>query len=288
MPFPLKPGYNFNYDRIIRPPHYEMTAAEAYTDFYGISYMLQGERLIYSQDFTTITQAGELVFIPKYLYRRTTYISNNTYERILIKFTDKMLAGLIDTIGMDTYNQLCMEHVLHFTKATQKKIYNIFMEMEQEWNSYNKYSELLLTGMLDKLIITCIRERIIGEATISNLEKKNDYLANAIKHIKAHLRDNPSLEETSKEINISASYLSKIFVNNLNTSYSAFVLNEKLAYARKLLINSNMSMTEIALETGFSSNAYFSQCFKNATGTTPLHFRKAAEPAQDNIPSISL
>lgn len=120
MPFPLKPGYNFNYERIIRPPHYEMAVAEAYTDFYGISYMLKGERLIYSTDFTTIVQAGELVFIPKYVYRRTTYISNNSYERILIKFTDKMI-----------------------------------------------------TGLLNKLIITCLRERIIGGNNILRLE--NDF-----------------------------------------------------------------------------------------------------------------
>lgn len=47
MPLPLKPGYNFNFAHIRRPPHYEMSAAEAYTDFYGISYMISGERLIY-------------------------------------------------------------------------------------------------------------------------------------------------------------------------------------------------------------------------------------------------
>ena len=46
MPLPLKPGYNFDYAHVCRPPYFEMTAAEAYTDFYGIFYMLSGERLI--------------------------------------------------------------------------------------------------------------------------------------------------------------------------------------------------------------------------------------------------
>lgn len=40
MPLPLKPGYNFNFDRRIHPPHFEMAAAEAYTDFYGVSTFL--------------------------------------------------------------------------------------------------------------------------------------------------------------------------------------------------------------------------------------------------------
>lgn len=274
MPFPLKPGYNFNYDRITRPPHYEMAVAEAYTDFYGISYMLKGERLIYSTDFTTIVQAGEMTFIPKYVYRRTTYISNEPFERILIKFTDKMLSGLLDTIGIDTFNELCREHVMRFSSQTQSKLLSIYAEMEREWNSYNSYSELLLTGLLNKLIITVLRERIIGDKNILQLEKKNTYLADAIKYVKAHLREKPSLEETANNINISPSYLSKIFVNHLHSSYSSFVLNEQLTYARRLITNSNMSMSTIAVEAGFSSNAYFSDCFKKSTGMSPLQFKK--------------
>lgn len=274
MPLPLKPGYNFNYDRTIRPPHYEMAAAEAYTDFYGISYMLHGERLIYSPNFTTIVQAGDMVFIPKNIYRRTTYISNQSYERIVLKFTDELISDLIQTIGIEQFNELCTEHVIHFEKSTQDKILSIMNEMEQEWHSYGKYSELLLKGLLNKLIITVLKERIISGVNILSLEKQHDYLANAIKYIKTHLRENPSLRETAAHINISASYLSKIFVNYLHTPFSAFILNEKITYAQRLLVDSKMSMTEIALEAGFSSSCYFSDCFKRTTGLSPLQFRK--------------
>ncbi len=274
MPLPLKPGYHFNFERLVRPPHFEMTSAEAYTDFYGISYMVSGDRLIYSPTFTTIAQAGNMVFIPKNVYRRTTYISNEPYERILIKFTDSMIDDLLKTIGVSCFDELCQEHVIRFEKSTQNEIYGILKEMEQEWNSYGEYSELLLKGLLNKLIITSLRKRIISGSNMISWEKKHDCLANAIKYIKIHLRNNPSLEETAAHINISPSYLSKIFVNHLHTPYSAFVLNEKIALARKLLVDSKLSMTEIAFESGFSSSAYFSDCFKRVTGTSPLQYRK--------------
>lgn len=274
MPLPLRPGYNFNYDRTLRPPYYKMDTAEAYTDFYGISYMLSGERLIYSPEFTTIVKAGEMVFIPKNIYRRTTYVSNAPYERILLKFTDVMILDLVETIGIQSFHELCEEHVIRFEKSTQDKILAIMAEMEQEWNTYNEYSELLLKGLLNKLIITCIRERIISGVNILSLEKKHDYIADAIKYIKIHLRENPSLEETAHQVNISASYLSKIFINYLHTPYSTFVLNEKITYAQKLLVDSKLSMTEIAAEAGFSSSSYFSDCFRRITGKSPLQFRK--------------
>lgn len=274
MPLPLKPGYNFNFDRTTRPPHYEMTAAEAYTDFYGISYMLSGDRMIYSPNFTTIVQAGEMVFIPKNLYRRTTYISNAPYERVILKFTDAMIADLLKVIGFDKYNGLCEEHVIRFEKNTQLKIRAILNEMEQEWNSYNDFSELILKGLLNKLIILVLRERLVSGVNIMDLEKRNDCLANAITYVKAHLRENPSLEETAANVNISPSYLSKIFINHLHTPFSTFIRNEKIMYAQRLLIGSKLSITEIALETGFSSNAYFSDCFRRNTGVSPMQFRK--------------
>lgn len=204
-------------------------------------------------------------------------MSNAPYERILLKFTDSMISDLLDIIGIEGYNELCEEHVTHFEKSTQTKIEAILFEMEEEWNSYNEYSELLLKGLLHKLIIACLRERMIAGSKILDLEEKHDCLANAIKYIKAHLRENPTLEETACHVNISASYLSKIFINYLHTPFSGFVLNEKIVYAQKLLVSSNLNMTEIAIEAGFSSSFYFSDCFKRMTGLSPLQFRKKTD-----------
>ena len=147
--------------------------------------------------------------------------------------------------------------------------------MEQEWNSYNEYSEIILKGLLNKLIVFCLSRRDEEEeiSTI-NEETKQDKLGMAIEYVKANLEKSPSLQETAEQIHISPSYLSKIFINRLHTPYSAFVLNEKILYAQKLLVNSDEGMTEIAKKAGFSSNTYFSDCFKRVTGSSPLQFRK--------------
>ncbi|MGN0318376.1 MAG: helix-turn-helix transcriptional regulator [Lachnospira sp.] len=275
MPLPLKTGHNFNYDRKLRPARYEMSTAEAYTEFYGISYMLSGSRLIYSPNFTTIASADDVVFIPKNVYRRTTYISDEPYERIIIKFTDSMVEELIKTVGRDTFDELFNEHVIHFAPETKQKILSVFLEMETEWNNYSDYSELVLKGLLNKLIIICIRERIVSGVNMLNSGKNHTHIINAARFIKIHLRDNPTLEKTAAGINISPSYLSKLFIKDMHTPFSTFVLNEKITYAQNLLANSNLSMTEIAYESGFSSNAYFSDCFRRVVGMSPLKFRKA-------------
>ena len=67
----------------------------------------------------------------------------------------------------------------------------------------------------------------------------------------------------------------KIFINYLHTPFSVLVTNEKVEFAQRLLKDSNLSLTEIAMESGFSSNSYFSDCFKRTIGISPLQFRKA-------------
>lgn len=274
MPLPLKPGYHFNYDRVTRPPFYEMAAAEAYTDFYGISFMLSGERLIYSPEFTTIVNAGELVFIPKNVYRRTTYVSDHSYERILIKFTDSMIAELLENIGENTYQELCEEHIIRFCAETRQKVTQIFLAMETEWKRYDEHSELILKGLLNTLIITCMRERTLGSPRLLTLNTQRRYISDACTYIRTHIRDNPSLETTAAHLNISASYLSKLFVAHLHTPYSNFVLSEKNAQARRLLSGTKLSMTEIAYQSGFSSSSYFSDSFRRINGISPMQFRK--------------
>ncbi len=281
MPLPLKPGYNFSYTHVYRPPHFEMTASEAYTDFYALSYTISGEQLVYCYNSTYIIRSGDITFTAKNVYERSSYVSDAPRENILIKFTDCMIDGLMETLGFEDFNAFYSQYPsIHLEKHTQEKILLILREMEDEWNSYNMYSEPILKSLLHKLILLCLREGTVNERSPSIQETKQYYLNGAIQYVKAHLRDNPSLEETAGYVNISVSYLSKIFMDYLHTPFSTFVLNEKIQYAQKLLLESRMHMNEIAKEAGFSSSSYFSDCFKRMAGLPPLQFRKKNQGKQ--------
>lgn len=275
MPLPLKPGYNFNYAHIYRPSCFEMASAEAYMDFYGLSYMISGEILVHRYDSTFVIWPGDVTFTAKNVYERSGYVSDAPRENILLKFTDCMVEELTKTLGFNSFDDFCdWFPSVHLGKETQRKVLFILHEIEQEWNSYNEYSEVLLKGLLHKLIILCLREGTVNERPHSVQETKQCYLTGAIQYVKTHLRENPSLEETARYVNISVSYLSKIFLHYLHTPFSTFVLNERIIYAQRLLVESDLTVGQIAAEAGFSSGAYFSDRFKHFTGLSPLQFRK--------------
>ena len=277
MPLPLKAGYNFNYAHVHRPPSFEMTSAEAYTDFYGLSYLISGENIVYSPDGTFIQREGDMDFALKNMYSRSSSVSDKPRECILIKFTDHMISDLLETMNVDSFDELIgKQTAIHLEKSTQEKVLCIMNEMEHEWNAYNKHSEIILKGLLHKLILIFLNERSKkGALKLPSSNKKQKCLTNAIEYVKSHLSESPSLPDTAEHIHVSASYLSKVFINQLHTPYSTFILNEKILYAQKLLVNTKMNMSEIADKSGFSSSAYFSDCFKRHVGISPLRFRKS-------------
>lgn len=85
----------------------------------------------------------------------------------------------------------------------EDKILSIIYELEKEWNAYGKYSEILIKGLLNKLIITTMREGVSTPyAPTQGFQKMNHYLNDAVQYIRMHLNESPSLSETAAAINI--------------------------------------------------------------------------------------
>lgn len=85
----------------------------------------------------------------------------------------------------------------------EDKILSIIYELEKEWNVYGKYSEILIKGLLNKLIITAMREGASTPyAPTQGFQKMNHYLDDAVQYIRMHLNESPSLSETAAAINI--------------------------------------------------------------------------------------
>ena len=57
-----------------------------------------------------------------------------------------------------------------------------------------------------------------------------------------------------------------------NSSPNNYVLNTRINYAKKLLLTTDMRVSDVAYKSGFSDPKYFSRCFKKLTGVLPKEF----------------
>jgi AraC-like DNA-binding protein len=79
------------------------------------------------------------------------------------------------------------------------------------------------------------------------------------------------------KLNISPSYLSKLFKNQKNISLLDYLYQVRLSYAKTFLKETNLTVEEIAAKTGFISNSSLTKTFKKYEGITPGSYRKLSQ-----------
>lgn len=78
----------------------------------------------------------------------------------------------------------------------------------------------------------------------------------------------------SEKLNHSYGYLSNLFSDVTYTSIENFIIIQKIELAKQLIINNQLTLTEIAFKLNYSSVAHLSSQFKNVTGITPTAFQR--------------
>ena len=94
-------------------------------------------------------------------------------------------------------------------------------------------------------------------------------------YIRGHLSEPLTLEQLSRRVQFSPSHFHSIFTAWFGLTPHAFVMGCRIEEAKAALRSDRSGLIEIASDCGFSSQSHFSAQFKQATGLTPLQYRKA-------------
>jgi len=81
-------------------------------------------------------------------------------------------------------------------------------------------------------------------------------------------------EYLSKKLNYSYGHLTAVFSEATYTSIAHFTIMQKIERAKELLLQNNLTLTEISFQLNYSSVAYLSNQFKMVTGLTPSRFQE--------------
>ncbi|MBP3887187.1 MAG: AraC family transcriptional regulator [Cellulosilyticum sp.] len=259
-----------------RKSQLSMPTFEVYNDYYGMGLRSSGESLIFSLDQVYHVQPGDIVLIHKDFYHRSKYISEQDICSQRVQFSETAANRIISCIGIEHFNELFDHIVLHLTPTYQDKVSQILSELINEYAIHDRYSNHILENLLCHLFVTLLRgiDEGIAPNTLENFNGIHTIVLSALRYIENHASKDPSLEEVAHAIAISPSYLSRLFTKELGISYSEFLVRHKISNAQRLLVKTDLSITEIALSSGFGSSNYFCYVFKKYMNTTPYQYRK--------------
>lgn len=159
-------------------------------------------------------------------------------------------------------------HPLHETLSLCIK--NIWNEYHQRDVSHHAF----IKAYIHELFAHLYRSGILKDPDECLDVKKLEKLLPALEYIHLHYTESISLEDMSRCLLSDKSYVCRLFKRTLGTSFVEYLNYVRSSKAHTLLLSTNKSISEIAYETGFSSEAYFIRCFKKYYFCTPLTCRK--------------
>lgn len=146
----------------------------------------------------------------------------------------------------------------------------IFKNLCKNENSY--YENLLNQAEILKLYAFIYKEwQNKGLISVEPIIDKTAY--KIINILEKEYASAPTPYEMAKKLNMSYSNMSRILNIKLGTNYNALLNSIRTENAKKLLVSTDKSITDICFDCGFQNSSYFIKTFKSKVGVTPYQYR---------------
>ena len=113
-----------------------------------------------------------------------------------------------------------------------------------------------------------------GQLRLQDKGHGGQLIAKAISYIKLHFREELTLQEVADTIHVSKSYLSNLFKKQSGQNFIDYLIDLRLHEAKRMLVQKEYKIYEVAEKSGFNDVKYFSKLFKKMTQMTPVEYRE--------------
>ena len=176
-------------------------------------------------------------------------------------------------------------YVVQLTEEEITPLLRYFSIAETEYNSQESYRLQGAYAALSLVLIHLLRRgrRCTAGSSFQKLQP-------ALMYIWQHCSDESlDLKTVADSCNLSMSYFSSIFHKTFGQSFTAYLIECRLRCACYLLSETDMSISDVVYECGFSSPSRFFRVFKNRFHCTPGEYRLQNHPgistSDENIPT---
>ena len=104
-------------------------------------------------------------------------------------------------------------------------------------------------------------------------QRSQQVIAKVKQYIAEHLQEDLSLDLLAAQVHLTPRYLSRVFKQETGVNFTAYVNEQRVLAGEKLLRETDMTVQQIAFETGYRTPAYFISQFSNRFGVTPHLYR---------------
>ena len=211
---------------------------------------------------------GDLLLIPPNTIHRSFYPTHKCTERIELCISP----DLLDENTKAILDQLLCEYHRNFPLKYRSKTITLLKSIMDEVKFPEKpYAQTLAKAYVYEILVHLFR---YSRSAITQSKDENPIIRDVIEYIEKNYSDNLSIPGIAKHFSISESNLYRLFNHYTNMSINNYINYIRINKAEALLLETDLSVTEVAFRCGFNDGNYFSTVFKKYNGNSPSTFRK--------------
>ncbi|WP_292939889.1 MULTISPECIES: helix-turn-helix domain-containing protein [unclassified Mucilaginibacter] len=254
--------------------------------YYRLYYIDAGEGEISDLASTFILEPGYLFLIPSFTLCNLT--CTNYLSQYFIQFFEESCDGVslfaakrsimkVKANEMDVLNILRLLDInpgRGINRSDNPSFYekDIFYKEYKELNNQQNISTFFETqGIILQLVSRFLNKEFFINKEPRNISAK---IQDAMNYIQVNLQEELNASLLAKRANHNTDYFSRLFHKLTGERPVAYIVARRIERAQYLMITTQMTLAQIAVETGFKSVFYFSKVFKKATGVSPRAYKR--------------
>lgn len=251
--------YIYNYAVIQARYPYSLTVSQL--SCFLVLYTTAGQCTLQYDDQEYLLPAGSIAFLDCNCGFHIELCNSSTwsYERLYLNSYN--LSYYFDQFNLDKVPVLMLKNITEvqasFTKLT-------------DYILHNKYNILVCSMLIDSLVTNLV----IAKQTIHEQEQPPMYIHLIKDLFDLEYQRDYNLDQLSKQFKISKYTLARNFVHFIGMSPIEYLINKRITIAKQLLVETELTISEIAIRVGISNTTHFINLFRKRVGVTPLQYRK--------------
>lgn len=240
---------------------YEPERLHIHTDFLELFYVHSGRGVAYLDGTNYILHKGDIFCI-----RPGQVHANFPLEDMMIYNCIISCAFLRTKSGLPTEELMPF---LHLTGRTLMEVEGIYEDLLREYERQDICYQHMMSGGADRLCVSLLRFQAGHQTQIG----RRRTITPLLEYLSEHSAT-VTLEELARIGSYNASYLSRLFRETFDMSFTEYVNILRVNRAAKLLRETGLTAEKVGLEVGFHSRKHFYDIFRKYTGMTPGAFRE--------------
>lgn len=267
---------DLNIDRIYinetqRASSYHM-AENHFHYYYELFFVRQGTCRFFINNALYDLHGGDYLIIPPHMVHYNRYLTNCT--RITIYFKESDLNNGASFLPDLSERFFCLV-LVHIPAAYREMFDHICDSMLQEEKVDDASTRMMMEFYLKQFFVNSERHCIFHyETTLSSRADAGDEsILDAAKYISENYGLHITLSEMADRAGLSPTYFSKKFRAVTGMGMKEYLSYVRLEHASSELLSTNHSVTDVAIDCGFSDSNYFKDAFKKMYGISPRAYR---------------